>query len=750
MQQGISRRDVYIPKVSASIGGRDVDVDAMTVDRELPDPLESGSLTAATVTLAATEGSDVETSVATPWDPGSQWPPVPESSTTVSMDTGAGMVSVLRDGRITEVDGGVTSRQAEVEAADKYQSLDRTISWGAVMDIMPHTGEATLPRYVSMHTMSITDMILRHCGWYSTPRRPNYTMLSVPAQGSLWPERGWVTESGRMDGAYPYWSLSDWGLAAADVDASYTLQGGGYTLASRGGVEIAAMTQTSMMSSPGTMYLDVHAGEGRIRLSWTDDHTFLRLRNPGGEYFTAVTTPRRDGLLYAVVEYVNATTLRCSIRSGGGEVVENVTVASGLTSGEMRDARIWGQGRGGGYIVAAPGQLGTLSDWTPNAVLYPRPSNRNTLRVRPAVEGENCVDLLKDQCEAECATYWIDETGVLRWWDLSRLEDRRTDATLTSADDITDAGFTWSHTYSSVKSRASVKWRDPAVLMSWRTSIDLWQGKGSTLQPGDVLEDWLSVPDEEIWIMPDLTLSRVGDNFRDYNYGIGSWYGGIVTGEDDVESWAQLHGSLLMSIERVTDKAFKTWTQWTGDVTAQQRTPSERMSSSLFLARRNQDLPIIRGKARVTMIDRITYSAQSGPDTAPEHEIDAGWWIQNQEQAQFTADYAGSRLTVPQPIISSVGLIPIPGLQLGDMVEVQDTHVTHLTIRGIITADSRAVDSGMSLSHEVSIRPVSASKNRVTWDDWGTVMEGQQWQTWGQRQQPDTWDEWGSDPLEDD
>ncbi|HEX7352482.1 hypothetical protein [Brachybacterium sp.] len=750
MQQGISRRDIYTPRVAATIAGRGVDVESMSVDRELPDPLASGSLTAATVTLTTTEGPDVAAAVVTPWDRDSQWPPVPESPASVSMDTGAGMVSVLRQGRVTSVDGGTSSREVVLEAADKYQSLDRTISWDAVMGIMPHTQEAVLPRYVSMQTLSITDMVLRHCGWYSTPPLTNYVMLSVPAQGTMWPERGYVDTSNRFgEGGYPYWALSQWGLAAADVDATYTLQGGGYTIAGRGGVELTAMTQASQQSSPGTMYLDVHAGEARLRLSWTDNHAFLRLRNPGGDYVTAASVPRVNGLLYAVVEYVSATSIRCTIRSGSNVVTEVVAVAAGLTSGEMHEARIWGQGRGGGFMVAAPGQLGTLTGWAPNAVLYPRSANRNTLRVRPSIEGENCVDLLKAQCEAECATYWIDETGVLRWWDLARLEDRATAATLTSADDIEESGFSWSHEQSSVKSRVSVKWRDPAVSMSWRTSIDLWQGNGATLQPGDMLEDWLSVPDDEIWIMPDLILGRVGDNFRDYNFGIGSWYGGIVTEDDDVEVWAQTRGSLLMSIERVTDRAFKRWVQWTGSETAQQRTPSERMSSSLFLARRNQDLPIIRGKARVTLIDRITYSAQAGPATAPEHQIDAGWWIQDAEQAQYTADFAGARLTVQQPVLSSIALIAVPGLQLGDMVEVQDDHVTYLTVRGLVVADSRSVDADMAMSHAVAVRPVSVSKNRVDWQDWGSAMAGQQWQTWGQRQQPDTWEAWASDPLEE-
>lgn len=249
--------------------------------------------------------------------------------------------------------------------------------------------------------------------------------------------------------------------------------------------------------------------------------------------------------------------------------------------------------------------------------------------------------------------------------------------------------------------------------------------------------------------MPDLTLGRVGDNFADYNNGLGSWYGGVVTGTgDDADSWAQLHGSLLMTVERVTDRAFKTWVQWTGSKPAVQRTPSERLASSLWLSRRNLDLPIIRGKAKVTFTDRITCSSQSGPVSAPEHEIDVGWWIQDEVQASYTADYAGGRLTVPQPVLSSVALIPVPGLQLGDMVEVVDSHVSHLTVRGLVVADSRSISAGMDMAHSVAVRPVSVSKNRVTWEDWGRVMNGRTWDAWGARQQPKTWEQWGASPLD--
>src|SRR5690606_13180696 len=127
------------------------------------------------------------------------------------------------------------------------------------------------------------------------------------------------------------------------------------------------------------------------------------------------------------------------------------------------------------------------------------------------------------------------------------------------------------------------------------------------------------------------------------NNGLMSHYGAVVAGTgDDADEWAQLHGSLLMTIERVTDRAFKTWIQWTGSKPATMKLPSEKAESFLWQVRRNENMPIVRGKAKWTLRDALTHSVQSGPRTAPEHEIDAGWWIQSEAQAKYTADYAGA------------------------------------------------------------------------------------------------------------
>lgn len=747
MQQGIVRAEVYQPAVAATIGGYAVDASSMRVDRAMPDPVAGVALRAADVSLDVTDGPDVSGRVATPWDPSTVWPPAPEAPASVSMDTGAGSVPVLTNGRVAAVDGSTSTRAVSVDLTDRYQSLDKTISWDPVAEAMPPITSAGARRFVGMWTTSITDQILRHCGWYCTPPTQGYSVLSVPAQGTLWGERGLCASAGSAAGAgtdYPRFGVTPWGIGTEDASATYTVSGD-YSIKSRKRIELSALTS----STGGTGRVTANTGTdgGLVRLAWSNSTGNVWIGGDGMTLAAVATVARADGLLYATVEYVSDTSVRVILRSGSNTETATVTVPASIATGAVTTCSILADGnRSGGYQVAFPTSSGALASWKPNAVIHGRTTRLNRLIARPAVQGESCVDLLAQQCEAESATYWIDETGVLQWWDLRQLEDRNTVATLTSIDDLTDSGFSWSHDLSQVKSGVEVKWREGLQELASGPTIDLWQGSGITLISGTVSESWVNVPDDEVWLVPDLNLRppSTDPDDTDFNYGVGSWYGGVI---EDTDTWAHNVGTLSGSITQVTPGSFKLALSWKGTGRVVMRTISKDVTgSSLWMRRRDFDLPILRGRSKVTFADRTTAGTATGPAGAPEHSIDAGWWIQYETQAQYTADYAAARLTVPQPVLSAVDLIPVPGLQLGDIVTVRDDHVTRLTIRGVVTADTRSVEVGRPLSHAVRIRPLEVSRNGITWVEWATVARPKSWREWYLNQQS-TWAAWGADPL---
>ncbi|MGP9682076.1 hypothetical protein [Brachybacterium sp. AOP3-A1-3] len=754
MQQPIQRSDVYEPKLSAVVGGMDVDASSLSLDRELSDSLPgAGRFTAATGELTATVGDDVSQVVSTPWDAGTTWPPAPESPVAIGIDMGAGMVPVLANGRATALSGGTDSRATHMSIADQYQSLDRMISWDALAGAMPSEADGAIARYVGLQSSAVTDMILRHCGWYATPPAISFPALSVPAMGTMWPERGYCVSSIKLSDptGNPDWVREPWGVGVKDVTARYKMAVD-YSVKDRGRIEL--MAYLGQATGDG-MYMEASSSAGAFRLVWRDSEVAISVTYPSGNLVTVASLPRmRGALAIASIEYVSDTTVLVWLSVDGSSTSKAVTIDPSLVTTPVTDATITGRAVGSGFQIGFPPSRGRWQGWKPNAVIHVRGSSRNSLRVLPGVIGENCADLLQAQCAAEAATYWIDEAGVLQWWDLAQLEARDTVATLTSAEDITDSGFTWSHDLSSVKSQAVVKWREPLLEWSTRDAVDLWQGGGKTYSPSDpATEEWINVPDDEVWLLPDLFFERVGSaGSNNFNLGIGSWYGGVNPGQGaSADTWATPEIAANLSIERV-GRNFKLVTSWSGSQPMVASTLGDDAASWLWMRRRNFDLPILRGKGKFTFGDQITNSDQKGPSAAPEHEIDAGWWIQRESQARYTADYVAARITVPQPVFSSISIVPVPGLQLGDTVTVDDTHVTRLTIRGLIVQDSRtmsATGAGLDVTHSIALRPTAISYNGMTWQTWGSVMSeaNTTWDDWGSSHRSVQWTQWASGPL---
>lgn len=739
------------PRAAAVIGGRSVAVQSVSMERAIADPLASGGLTSASGEVVALEGKDVTGTVATPWDPGTAWPPVPDAPAQLDMTVTESMHRVLSGGRVVSATGGASSRAVNVTVADRYQSLDRTITWPASSDAIPALQEGYPARYVGMRSLALTDRILRHCGWYSTPPAMNGRVVLVPAQGTMEAEVGECIASIRYSdrGGASSWRGTPWGYGVQDVDAYFT-PSSAFRLYERGQrVELIAHAGPLV---GGTMSMEIQTTSGgAMRLSWTDSQITLWATNAGGSLTAITSVPRSVGMIRAAFVWLSNTTVRGELHAGGVDARSgSVAVSSTVTTAPMKQLRIVGTAIGGGFQVAYPSSgEDPMKDWTPNAHLYPRTANTNNLKAVPAVEGENCIDLLTKQCEAEAATFWINEDGVLEWWDLIRLEATAKSADLGSLDDIADTGFTWEHSWSSQKSRVTVAWQEPLRQWSSNASVDLWTGSGETVAGGgEPQEYWIKVPDDEVWLMPDLAPSRAGDSASgNMNRAVGSFYGGIVNLSDGREFWAQSQGLVYMSIEAVGGRTFKATLTWDSDMTMVQKTPSERTDSYLWMSRRNLNLPVLRGKSKHAFTGRETVGASTGPEWAPEFRIDAGWWIQDETQAQYIADYCAARVTVPQPVLSSVDLIPRFELRLGDMVEVRDEAVTRLTVRGLVISDSRSVDSSMGVRHSIAIRPLYVTRNGVTWEEWGEVMSRRTWQAWGDSQQPKSWMQWGASPL---
>lgn len=747
MQQGLPSADVLEGHVDVSLGGRVVDPVSLSVEREFADSLPGGgSFTAASGEVSYVPGPDVSSRVATPWDP-APGVPMAEESVSVSMDVGLGPVSVLPQGRVSDTSAGTGSRVTSVGFTDLYRSLDRDITWDGMAARMPAEGDAAYWRNPGLFGVSVVDRIFRHCGWYATPPMDSGALVSVPMQGSAWAERGKVTRAERLSvpGAAPGWITSPWGMVATDLNLTYDPSRS--RALSSGAFEITAM----LPPSSGTARVVCWFGGRRIQLTWTDASVLVSAET-GANSFTQLVSLSRTPDATAVTARITrrgAGLVQAAMRTNAGtfETGTDVSMPDTYLTAPMSHVTVYGGGRCGAFQVAQ--STAWLADgWKPSAVIRARAGIPNRLQVLPPAIGRNCAEMLQELAQAEYATFWIDEKGVMQWWDIDRLESQLNVATLTTADHVTR--LEWSQALSSVYRRAVVTWKSTLLDVSFRNRITLWRGRGETITAGsgEVAEEIIQPPTDEVWLMPDLTLGKLNFEGSGYNLGVGSWFGGVW---EQTDSWAE---ALTVTAEKIAGDTLKVTTSTsTGGTVGSilQRTPSPGATSWVWAGRRNDDLPVVRGKMKYTLIDATTPSTQSGPPMAPEFTVDCGWWIQYADEAQWLADKYASRVTVPSPELGAVGIKPVPGLQLGDKITIAAPDVVGLQIQGLVYADSRAISagSGFSMEHTIRVRPISVSRDSgVTWEEWRSSIAAASTHTqWAGTQSGKTWTQWGTAPV---
>src|SRR5699024_512807 len=297
-------------------------------------------------------------------------------------------------------------------------------------------GDGDYWRNPGLFGVSIVDRIFRHCGWYATPPMGPGALISAPMQGSAWPERGVLTRAERLSaaGAAPGWITSPWGMVATDLNLTY--EPSASRALSSGAFEITAM----LPPSSGTARVVCWFGGRRIQLTWTDTSVLVSAetgansftqwvslaRTPEATAVTARITRRGAGMVQAAVR-TNAETYATGT---------DVSMGDAYLTAPMSHATVYGSGRCGAFQVAQ--STAWLADgWKPSAAIRARAGIPNRLQVLPPVTGGNCASMLQDLAQAEYATFWIDEKGVMQWWDIDRLESQPQVATLTTADHVT-------------------------------------------------------------------------------------------------------------------------------------------------------------------------------------------------------------------------------------------------------------------------------------------------------------------------
>lgn len=762
---GVTTIDAYNISGRVLIDGNDIGAEVQTVSlgRDIPSGLPGDSgFTSATGTVTATWGDDVSERVDHPWSGDPVWPPRPQARVEVLLSDGSDHEWTQFKGVVVDPSGSTSTRVISFGVRDTYRALDTLATLPALSDQMPSLVDTNDYRHIGLQTPFITDWVLRQAGRYATPPQSGGCVVSATLMGSAWPERGEVTASikntpDEFSNNSPNWRNTDYGLCAHNLNAEYEpyLWSG---LPGRLTTTPVELTQEVVQPSDGATYLRARfGGGGRVALVFSNTTIQARYYRPDGGNDIMLTVPK-TGRTRATARFslsgqwleVELRTRRTNgtVRSEGNA---SLNVGHDALAGVIN--HVWANGGGaqGAFQVAFPSTPWRPLNHDPTAVIHAALAGRNFLRGLPTQVNANALDLLNDQADAEFAQWWIDEHDVLQWWDRGLLAQQPTVGTLTSADHVKE--LSWSHDHDSARHHVHVNYKHPEITQRWRTTLILWQGGTTTLDQGDEDEQFINVPDDEVWLGVDwedpIWYSRTTSWWGAVNRGIKSVIGGIAVDDDDGE---RLTNSILPTMRRITDAAYVITTNiasLSGDEQAALQFPDDGFTDPELWARwLGEKLPIVRGKKKVTLVEETYTSEIVGDDQAPDYTHDVGWWIQDVAVAGRTADYAAASLTQPRPRVTGLDILPVLALQAGDHIRVSLPDVAELELTGVVTSNNLDADLAAGvITQSISLMPTNIASLSRQWADFGVTQNGAPWQAWATTTVNDTWSDFGTAPL---
>lgn len=660
-----------------------------------------------------------------PWSPSSS---LPKSGDPISIWLGRDGVECKQlTGYVDGATGSFSGKSISATAVDTVDRLRQRITVDPLLASMPPLGGVGTNyqyRHIGLSATYFTDLFLRRCGFYSTPKRHKKAVFSAPLMGSLWPEVGSCYKASGVNGQNPLFYASPWGLGLGDGDANY------YPWFGTAGVsgkldqtlQITFMVHRSIPDDADPAGVTVrwrtgvpgNTGEHYIRLRVQNGRAIYLQTLSGGVYKDVCALPASRA---ATATTFTARILRgggCSINADNGAYVSGTFSPSVVMREEVIDSvGVNATGVGGALIGAAQVAFTEDTQWkfAPTADITHAEAWRQ-LDASPFLEGRMCLDLLNEQAEAECAAWWIDENGKFVWRNRSAMISSTVVDTVTSERDIFD--LTWESNQNSVYSRVTVNNRIPNISIGQNYHLDAYQGSGTELEVGETHKEIITAGSDEDWIMVDDTAVELGDPGAGaddlFNRGYNTWVGAtrVSDGANPTEvlaNWAANH-----SLTRVNAETYKyRVTVPTGSIASTERvhlrTPGDGFTTAFWPKRREYNLPVIRCKAIVDWVDGSTTGNVVGPADAPEFEHDAGWWVQSAAALADLRDWLSEQVTVARPLVTGLDIDPHHRLQLGDIVYVRDSTMTstRLTflITGIDISQTGETNQTMSLSGRV-------------------------------------------------
>lgn len=611
-----------------------------------------------------------------PWRRAEGLPPVVGTAVQASVGTVEGGLHRALTGVVDTSEAG--SDGAVVSSIiDPIDQLHRRVTVPPMLGSMPpHTSGGPLRR-VGLSSDYIVDLILRYCRFWTTPLIRGGG-VSVPGQGSLWPDRGTcLTASGRNDPTGPAnFQATEWGAGIYSAAATYAPAG---SIRISDGLDIGAMVSGF---HGATARVSMHAGGHRFDLLVASTMQ-VQARHYDGTTVTSVSLPATSGWRRVKASF---TASGMTISTDDGRTATGThTAPSAATSAAVESVEIVADdGARLGGIVA-----GVCHDYLTqplNAVMSGWGQLDPRLTASPAITDRDALDVIGEIADATCRAYWWDEDGVFTWLPGDVLMARTPVATLTSLDNIYDWG--WSESITDTHARVVVSHDVAAINLRTTPSATVWQGRGESMGSTEVVEEFVAPPADEDWVMVDANPLNASANHELVNRATRSVVGGVRT-DGTSWRWGSEAGLLTTSMQPITQDVWKL-THTTGVLPAGQTMqlafPDKDADTTIWQHWRSENLPIIRAYARVQWAED-TVTAGNGPPSSGDYSHNGGRWLRGVGEVTpgKIAEFLASWLCVPRYRATGVQVVHDPRIQVGDVVTVEDRDAHGVTLTALVT-----------------------------------------------------------------
>jgi len=506
----------------------------------------------------------------------------------------------------------------------------------------------------------LIDAAARAGGRYQTPPPTANTLVSVPGNGSVQPDKGTLDwRSGApLSSPFTFVTTSDGRTAMAGGVAYYTVP----TITLAAGLSLYVY-YTAVGGASFVLRLAQYGIAGTLTLSAAG----ARL---GASATATMPEPPVDGRCEVQIQYVSTSVTQIRVRAAdGGPWSAWVQANLGFT-GNLSDYSIdlmTINAASNGTSAAIGVQLNAAED--PVAWTAPTARIAATGSLLTAVlpgDPQVAWSLIGDVASSTFGAVWIDEAGVLRFVPKESLRGM----TARGADIIAETDLADLSAYiglDDVADRVEVSYQPPDVQTSTTGSITVWEatdavqvGAGKTVTiyadldgAADDLAPWLP-----LWTTsPAVTQQSrwAAATSRD---------GGGTQPADTALSVS----STLVSPNRVRIQITNTTgsTLWTVDGNG------------------NPTLTL-RANVYATAGEAITISTGAPADTAVNPlSVDLGSWVQDADVAQSLLEWLDSMTSTPLPTLSDVQVVPDPTIRQGDVRVLRDPDHTGLVSKVLV------------------------------------------------------------------